>query len=591
MGGWSMKVLSVDLASGEVKALPLSKDRATAAIGGTCLAAEYLYERVRGPCDPLAPENPVVIMTGPLTGTGIASTGRFCLATLSPLTSCFLQSHAGGHVGPELKYAGYDGLVITGAAEEPVYLSIEDDHVDIVPAGDIWGDTVSRAVRKLEERADPEAKSLVIGPAGERLVPLACVQSDVYRACGRGGAGAVFGSKRLKAVVIRGTGGVDVHDPEAMVGIMSETRAMARKDLNGFSRYGTANAGTLTNAAGVLPTANFTRGTYEHMGDIVGSSLKETVWKGRRACFACPIGCSQFSVSQGVRTEGPEYETTFSLGSCVLNHDPAVLVEANALCNDLGLDTMSAGVTIAWAMEASERGLLPERIPWGDKTAICRLLREMAYGDGLGADLAFGSRFASRRYGGESFAMQVKGMELPGYDPRKTQGMALAYATSTRGACHLRAPLYIAEAFTKRSPALTLEGKPEQVMETEHHMLVLDSLIICRFATRSTLRGTLPDLTGLLASVTGITYSVPELVHAAERAWNISRLLNLSQGVGHEEDTLPERIFSEPLDGVSLDRRDFSSAMAAYYRARGWDERGIPTPGTLRRLGLSLHPP
>jgi aldehyde:ferredoxin oxidoreductase len=532
--------------------------------------------------DPLSPDNPILLMTGPLTGTGIASTGRYCIVTVSPLTGSFLQSHSGGQVGPEMRYAGYDGIIISGSSPEPVVLSIDDDHVELIPAEKLWGLTVKRSMREIEASFDPEAKALTIGPAGERLVPMASVQNDVYRACGRGGAGAVFGSKRLKAIVVRGTGGVDVADPEALQRTMAVTREMARKDLNGFSRYGTSNAGIFTNAAGVLPTKNFSRGTYEHMGHIVGSSLKETVWSGRRACFACPIGCSQFSVSDGIRTEGPEYETTFSLGSCVLNHDPKTLVEANELCNDLGLDTMSAGVTIAWAMEASERGIIPEKIAWGDGPAICSLLRKMAYRDGIGAALCNGSKRASEKYGGTEYAIHVRGMELPGYDPRGTQGMALAYATSSRGACHLRAPLYIEEAFTKKSPAATLEGKAPRVVEVEDHMMVLDSLIICRFATRSTLDGSLPNLSALLADVTGDHVEPTEMLKAASRAISLARCINVRQGRGAEHDTLPERFFDEALAGVHIDRNEYRNAVGTYYALRGWDSTGTPTEECLQ---------
>ena len=587
MDGWCSRILRVDLSKGTIQRESLDKAVAQRLLGGTSLATELLYRELHQPVDPLAPDNPLILMTGPLVGTGIASTGRYCIVTVSPLTSCFLQSHSGGQIGPELRYAGHDGIVVIGRSPSPVLLHIDDDYAELVPADELWGMTVKRTMRAVESSFDPEAKALAIGPAGERLVPIASVQNDVYRACGRGGAGAVFGSKNLKGIVIRGTGGVDVADPDALAGVMAATHDAAGKDLNGFSRYGTSNAGIFTNAAGVLPTRNFSQGSYEHMEDIVGRSLKETVWKGRRACFACPIGCSQFSVSDGIRTEGPEYETTFSLGSCVLNHDPRVLVEANELCNDLGLDTMSAGVTLAWAMEASERGLLPNGIEWGDGDAICSMLRKMAYREGLGDILCQGTRRASEQVGGTEFAINVRGMELPGYDPRGTQGMALAYVTSNRGACHLRAPLYIEEAFTKKAPGDTLEGKAQRVAEMEDDMMVLDSLIVCRFATRSTLDGSLPHLASLLHAVTGDAVN-PEAMHfAARRALTLSRIINCTQGMGVGQDTLPERFFSESLNGRRIDRDAFHGALGAYYSARGWDSSGTPTAETRSRLGIA----
>ncbi len=587
MAGWCTRILHVDLSKGTMGSESLDRAVAQRHLGGTSLATEILYREIRHPVDPLSPENPLILMTGPLVGTGIASTGRYCIVTISPLTSCFLQSHSGGQFGPELRYAGYDGIVVTGRAPAPVILYIEDGYAEFVPADELWGLTVKRTMRAVESSFDPEAKALVIGPAGERLVPIASVQNDVYRACGRGGAGAVFGSKNLKGIVVRGTGGIDIADPDALAVAMAAACEMAGKDLNGFSRYGTSNAGIFTNAAGVLPTRNFSQGSYGHMEDIVGRGLKETVWKGRRACFSCPIGCSQFSVSNGIRTEGPEYETTFSLGSCVLNHDPRVLVEATELCNDLGLDTMSAGVTLAWAMEASERGLLPDGISWGDGDAICSMLRKMAYREGLGGLLCQGTRRASEQLGGTEFAINVRGMELPGYDPRGTQGMALAYVTSNRGACHLRAPLYIEEAFTKKAPGGTLEGKAARVAEMEDDMMILDSLIVCRFATRSTLDGSLPHLASLLRDVTGDAVAPGAMRTAAERALTLSRIINVAQGMGEEQDTLPERFFSESLNGQRIGRGAFRVALGEYYAARGWDRSGTPTAETRSRLGIA----
>ncbi|RZN44705.1 aldehyde ferredoxin oxidoreductase [archaeon] len=586
MNGWCNSVLRIDLSNETIREERPGRQLLETTIGGLGLATHYFYEETHGTVDPLSPKNPVVLATGPLTGTGMASTGRACMVTTSPLTGFFLQSHSGGQLGPEIKYAGHDAIIIEGAARRPVYIFIDDDHCSIESADAVWGKGVKTATRMLEAATDPEARVLTIGPAGENLVPLATVQNDVYRSFGRGGPGAVLGCKNLKAVVVRGTKGVEVADPDAVLAHLAEARDLTHEKLQEFTNFGTTPAARKTNNGGVLPTKNFTSGRFDHIDDISGETLHEHFWKGRRACFACPIGCTQYHATGGIRSEGPEYETLFSLGSNILNDDLETLIAANELCNDMGIDTISSGVTLAWAMEASERGVIDDEVPWGDGDTILSLLRTMATREGLGETLSGGARHAAKTLGGESFAMHVKGMELPGYDPRGTQGMALSYSTSSRGACHLRAPIYVDEVFAKRQPAYTLKDKAGPVVELENTLAIADSLIVCRFSFRGIHTQSMDAFPSLIEMATGHAPTLEDLTQAAERLWTQQHLFNIAQGWTSGDDTVPDRFFSEDLDGVRLDRNDFIQTLHDYYALRGWDENGIPSEGTLTRLGL-----
>ena len=586
MYGWCGRQVTVDLSDGSFSSESVPVDSNDSLIGGIGVGAHALYVRTEGRIDPLSPENPLIFSTGPLTGTGIGTSGRFCVTCISPLTSLYLQSHSGGHLGPELKYAGIDHLYIEGKSDKPCYIYIDDGHVEVRSAAHVWGKGVKAATRMLEDETDPEARVASIGPAGESLCLMATIQNDVYRSCGRGGAGAVMGSKNLKAVVVRGTGAVDVFDPDTIASYLRQVGDTAKSRAAPFSEYGTANAGILTSAAGVLPTRNFTSGTFGRIRDIAGEAMKDTVWKSRRSCFSCPIGCSQYSVNGGVRTEGPEYETTFSLGSNLLNGDMNALVAANERANDLGIDTISAGVTLSWYEEACEKGLFDRDPRWGDGGHIIDMLQKMAYRKDEGDLLADGVRRASERMGGSDYAIHVKGMELPGYDPRTCQGMAISYATSSRGACHLRAPIYVNEIFTKKLSARTLESKAAHVVELENILVVMDCLIVCRFGSRTLMQQDFGGAASLLRLVTGKEYGETELEDIAQRIVAMQRLINIRQGLTSSDDTLPERFFTQSLDGQQLDRNEFREAIGDYYSLRGWDGAGVPGKDLQKRLHI-----
>ncbi|MHC1609394.1 MAG: aldehyde ferredoxin oxidoreductase family protein [Candidatus Methanofastidiosia archaeon] len=586
MKGWKGSILRINLTNKETITESVDKDILRKTIGGVGLATQFLYNELLHETDPLSAENKIMISTGPFTGTCMVSTGRFCIVTKSPLTNCFLQSHSGGQFGPELKYAGYDGIIIEGLADEPTYVFIDDDYCEFKSATKLWGKGVKASTRALEQETDSEAKALVIGPAGENRVLLASVQNDVYRACGRGGAGAVFGSKNLKAVVVRGSQPVEVHDPEDMEKHIFAAKEQTREKVGYMIDYGTTNAGILTDKASVLPTKNFSKGKFEGIKNISGEALKKEVWKGRRACFACPIGCSQFSAIDGIRTEGPEYETIFSLGSNVCNDDPKILVHANEMCNELGLDTMSVGVVLSWAMEAYEKEIIDEKIGWGDGEAMLDFIYKIAHKEGIGKILSQGTRRASDKLGGSEFAINVKGLELAGYEPRGSQGMALAYATSTRGACHLRSVMYLDEVFSNKLPGATLKGKVKPNIEYENILTLVDSLIMCRFASRSLVDQSYEYISKLLYMVTGEEFTPSSLEWSSIRTWNMQRLFNIRQGVMASEDTLPERFFSEKLYGAIVDRDKFNTAIRKYYSLRGWDEQGVPTKTTMKKYSI-----
>jgi len=586
MNGWAGNLLRVNLSDGSIDKEKLDKEILHDTIGGMGTATRYLFDELKGKIEPLSEENKVIIFAGPFAGTPIASSGRFCMVTTSPLTNYFLQSHCGGHFGPEMKYSELDGIIIEGRADDPVYLLIEDDHYELKTADKLWGRGVKATTSTLERDNDPESKILAIGPAGERQIPISNVKSDVYRSLGRGGTGAVFGSKNLKAIVARGNGKIDVSDPEYVKDHILRAKESTYTNAKGFVDFGTTNTGGVVHHAGGLPTRNFSRGKFETIDNISGTNYVKSIWKGRRACFGCPIGCSHFSAVGGIRTEGPEYETIFALGSNILNDDPETLVEINEMCNDLGIDTMSLGVTLSWLMEASERGIIKGEYSWGCGKEILALIRNIVGLEGIGKDLSKGVKKASEIHGGTDYAIHVKGMELPGYDPRICQGMALAYATSNRGACHLRAPIYVKELFQKTMVPETMEGKVGPTVHTEDLMSLIDCLIVCRFASRTLMDESFGGMSEMLRAVTGASLSPDVLEGSMKRIWTMQRLYNIKQGMSHEEDTLPERFFSEELSGHRIDRELFNANMQEYYRLRDCDEKGVPTKASLRSLGI-----
>ncbi len=622
MYGYAGRLLRVDLGSGKTWTEPLDAARARRDLGGRGLGARILVDEVPPGCDPLGPENRLVFAMGPLAGTAAPGSGRFVVLGKSPATGGFGEAYTGGFVAHELKYAGYDGIVVQGAAAELVYLAVADDRVEIRPARQLAGLPTLETERRIrEELDDPEARIVSIGLAGERRVRYACVMNDTDRAAGRTGLGAVMGAKNLKAIAIRGTGRVRLADPHAF-------RDHALADLARIKRHpwlnegprsarslGTAGGVEDLDALGILPTRNWQTGAWEHAGRIGGRALRGSILIGHRACQACPVGCTRVvRVSDGpfagVRPEygGPEYETVAALGSLCENPSLEAIALLNQQCNAYGLDTISAGSAIAFAMECFQRGLLAEReigfrLEWGDAPAMLRLLDLIARREGIGDLLAEGTRRAAARLGPDAaeLAVEVKGLELGMHEARGKKGLGLSYAAAPRGADHMEGfqdPMVAAPnawpevGVTEAMDRFTLEGKPPAVRLAEDYTSFINSVPLCSFMslTVAGLHNT-REITGMLAAATGWRdLTLEEEMAMGERAYNLARAFTVRESGGRADDRLPPRLARSLRDGAArgqvLTEEDLAPALAEYYRLRGWDAQGTPTQAKLAALGL-----
>jgi aldehyde:ferredoxin oxidoreductase len=610
--GWTGTVLRVDLARGAVRRESLDPAWARDYVGGRGLGARYLWEELDPRVEPFSPENLLVFATGPLTGTNASCGARYMVVTKGPLTGAMTTSNSGGRFGPELKFAGYDAILFEGRAERPVYLRILDDEVRLLPAEHLWGRGVwetEEAIRR--ETGVPDCSVAAIGPAGENRVRFAAIVNDRFRAAGRSGVGAVMGSKNLKAIAVRGTGAVRVARAEAMMAAQwSQKRALRQAPLTseGLPGYGTLALMNVINEHGALPTRNYTEAQFERAEEISGEELARTRLVTNKACFACTIACARVSkVSDaGVgrytlhtsprnwrhATEGPEYENAWSLGADCGVGDLDAILKANALCNDLGMDPISLGATIAAAMELYERGVIDEArtgmpVPFGSAEAMVALTEMTAYRRGFGDEIAEGSKRLGDRFGHPEVFMGVKGQEFPAYDPRALQGMGLGYATCNRGACHLRAYTVAAEvvgAPTPMDPRAT-EGKAQLTADMQNASTAVDATGLCLFLTFG---NTLSDLTPLVAAATGIDYTDEDLLRAGERIWNLERLWNQRAGIDASQDRLPKRMLEEaiPAGPAAGQVSRLAEMLPEYYRVRGWTPDGRPTKAKLAELGI-----
>jgi len=612
------RVAWVDLSTGTIDFQPLDPDRIARFLGGRGLGAALLWQHLADSTDPLAPANPLIFSVGPFTGTPWPTGARVHVTFHSPLTGIYGYANAGGHFGAALRRAGYAGLVVTGRAEAPVYLEVTPARVTIRPAQDLWGLGVQATTEALARGgARAAARVACIGPAGERGVPLAAIMVDGGRAAARCGGGAVMGSKRLKAVVARGgRAGLDL--PPAFLDQARRAFQQVRDHphVAGLRDWGTVFLVAGKNTAGDLPAYNHQRGQVGHVERIDAQAIaRHTVQT--KGCYACPIRCGRVTrVADGPHAgelEGPEYETLDALGPMCGIDDPAVIIQANRLCNDLGLDTISTGVTIAFAMECHQRGLLDDAgfsLEWGDTDTLLGLIPRIAYRRGLGDLLAGGVRRAAEALGGDAprYAMHVKGLELPRQEPRIAKGFGLGHATANRGADHLYALPTIdlagnLDAASRFFPADIVPAlmeaddetyKPDLVVLSEHVCAVSDALGVCKFTTAETYALYPEDLARGLSALWGREVSGDELLTAGERIVNLERSYNARLGLSRADDRLPDRFTAEPLPVQASDQapvhegrlRDLDAMLDRYYRLRGWDARGIPTPETLRRLEL-----
>ncbi|MCJ7607888.1 MAG: aldehyde ferredoxin oxidoreductase family protein, partial [Thermoplasmata archaeon] len=490
-----MRILRVNVHRGEFSEQITSKEDDVKYLGGRGLAAKILYEENKTGIAPFDPENRLIFMTGPYTGTYGSFTGFYNVTTKSPLTGTILSAHSGGHWGPMLRKTGYDGMVIRGRATEPRYILITDEGPELRDASDLWGKDVFESISMLEERHE-RTKALVIGPAGERRLRIAAIMNDYHRAAGRGGVGAVMGSKMLKAIVVMGTKDVPQADPEALKESFKAATRTVKEKSAAFSKYGTSMVVGITGKAGVIPTRNLQTGYFPDFEKIGGDALIGEHFVKNMACARCPLHCgnrTKATKDYVVETEGPEYETLAMFGANLGNSNLESIIMANDLCNRYGVDTISCADTIACAVELFDRGIITEedtgglRLGWGDHASMVRLVEMTGRGEGFGKLIGDGSKRLAERFGpeAEQYAMNVKGMEFPGYDPRGIQGMSLAFATSTRGACHLRATMYVPELFQGVLDRLTVKGKAETLKDMQELFTVLDCMIICKFGARN----------------------------------------------------------------------------------------------------------
>ncbi|HSW11080.1 MAG TPA: aldehyde ferredoxin oxidoreductase family protein [Bacillota bacterium] len=580
------KILRIDLTSGTSRTEELDGDWARQYLGGKGLGARYFAAAVPAGTDPLSPANRVVLMTGPLGGTIAPCTGRLSITTRSPATGTILESGIGGTMGPEIKFAGFDGIILGGRADRLVYAVVDDRSVSLRDAGHLRGKGAHAVELALKSELGGDFRVIAIGQAGENLVPMACLTSELYRQAGRGGAGAVFGAMNLKALCVRGTNPVRVPDiAEFMRVVTALTREDCFSDVNlGMRTDGTPQLVDASNAAGILPTRNFQDGMFEGAGRINSDQLKKHR-RRKNACFACTLACGNYTRMGQSVVEGPEYETLALAGSNCGIDDLEAIVRFNAACDDHGIDTISAGNAIAFAMELTERGIHDFGLRFGETELYAQIPRLIALRTGIGAELARGVRHLAERYGGRDFAMEVKGLEVPGYDPRGAWGMGLAYATSDRGACHMRAWPVADEAYGPVDP-FTIEGKAELVIRGQHYNAAKFSLIVCDFWAIA------PSRLAELATVcVGRKITPEELDLVGERIYNLTRLFNVEAGFRREHDCLPERFFREPLKsgrpaGRIYPRAEFDKLLARYYELRDWDEQGVPREGKRIQLGL-----
>ncbi|MFX1539294.1 MAG: aldehyde ferredoxin oxidoreductase family protein [Promethearchaeota archaeon] len=583
------QILWVSLSQQSAKEVPFSADNYAKFLGGRGLGVKLLYDRVNPEIDPLSPDNLLIFAVGPLTATSVPTAGRFAVVTKSPLTGTIFDSNCGGYFGPQLRRAGFTAVVIEGRATSPVYLWINDDEIEFRSAEPVWGKEVSNTTDQLLDETDRKAQVACIGPAGENQVKLASIMNDKHRAAGRGGVGAVMGAKNLKAVVIQGTKKVTVSDEKQLDQVVSRVRRLLKKDSitnKSLPVYGTAVLVNLINEYGLLPTYNFQEGTFNDAEGVSGEKLLERIFVKRYHCFGCPIGCGRITRAYGEEGGGPEYETIWALGpQCGVN-DLEWIAAANNRCNELGLDTISLGSTIGCAMELVQKGNLDAQLSFGDTDGLIKLIDEIALAKGLGAELGEGSKILATRYNAPELAMQVKGLELPAYDPRGVQGHALASATSNRGGCHLRG--YMIGPEILGSPVLVdrdrIEGKAGLVNLFQNLSAAMDSMILCRFTTFAF---SVQDYADLVTAATDLSVNGKELLQIGERIWNLERLFNIREGFSAKDDCLPPR-FSKPLpEGGSRNRIvHLEKMLPEYYRIRGWSSQGHPSKAKLKQLNI-----
>ncbi len=599
MEGYRGKLLRVDLANDKITVEDLETELLKKFLGGKGLGAYLLFNELPKGIDPLSQQNKIAFITGPLTGTVLMG-NRFAVCTRSPLTNTWLDSHCGGFWGPELKFAGYDGIIVESKAKNPVYITIFNEAVQLLDADLLWGLTTFETERILKEKY-PGAKVLSIGQAGEKQALIASVIADT-RTAGRGGAGAVMGSKNLKAIAVKGSKELKTAGSTAEItGQWLEKLKASKTTSRDMPEQGTLNIIEGVNYSGGLPTRNYQTGKFEGIDEISGEAFRDKLWGGgkyRRACWRCPVACIRISkTSTGLAGEGPEYQTVAQLGANCGIADRDLIAKADYYSDAYGMDTISLGNAIAFLMECYEKGLVTEvdlgvELKFGNKEAYLRAIHAAGSVSGtLGRLLSNGVRRASEEIGkgSERFAMHVKGLEIPGYDPRAALGQALAIAVADRGACHLRPWTYGSEHLGSGAPVnpKTYEDKPRLIASAQRNIAVVDSSGLCQFVTFAIGFG---DILNMINAVTGFNYTRDEFRMLGERVNSLTRSFNCREGFEMRDDRLPERTLNESLDTSARkgEKLLLEKMLPGYYEACGWSERGIPLEKKLEELGLDF---
>lgn len=606
MDGYIGKLLQIDLTTRQWWTEDTAK-YADKYLGGSGIAASIIFNETDFDTDPLGPDNIMCFISGPATGTDVICAGRHQIAAKSPATGTYGEASSGGHWGVMLKRAGYDGIVIRGAAPEPVYIWVQNGEVEIRPAQGVWGSDTYKTQDKIIAETHPKALVTCIGPAGEKMIKLSAVMSEgkSARAAARGGLGAVMGSKLLKGIAVYGDGEVPVYDSKGITELNRQITPAIVESSKGQRQYGTGSGVQHIEAAGDLPIKNWSQGTWkEGAAKVNGIRMTEMMKTKTTPCYKCIIGCSKDIVDHEgpygkVDGRAPEYESFAALGSYSMVEDLEAVVYANQLCNKYGIDTISVGSTIAFAVELFERGIITEqdtggkKLAWNDADTLLHLVHEIGQKEGFGAILSEGTRKAAEIIGNgaEKYAIQIKGLELPAHDPRARTSLALAYATSNRGACHLQGQSSIYESFAT-DPAIgidepldpfTSEGKAELVVKSQAYGSMFDSICMCRYFRPGT-----DIVVKYIEYVTGREMPVEEFLRMGSRIFTLKRLYNLCSGFSNKDDTIPERIatLAFPEGGSKGNLPDLPTMLKEYYEIQNWSEDGIPTLDRLRELGL-----
>jgi aldehyde:ferredoxin oxidoreductase len=612
--GFMGQLLRVNLTDQEITVEEINETWAKQYLGGAGLATKYFYEEVPSGIDPLGPENKLIFMTGPLTGTSSASASRYSVVAKSPQTGLWGQANSGGSFGPALKKSGYDGIIFEGSSSTPIFLQILDREAELLDASHLWGKTVPETEDTLQENASQKLTIAAIGPAGENLVTYAAIMNNKHRAAGRCGLGAVMGSKNLKAIACAGSQAIQLADKKGFHDASTKQFELIDESMLkvGFDTFGTNMVADFVHVRGGYPTKNWQQGTFDGIDDVNAQAIMDTVFVEGTRCFACPITCGRGTEIKdgkwkGAKGEGPEYESTNTLGSMCGVSDINAITKANYLCNEYGLDTISTGATVAFAMECFEKGIITKdqtdglEITFGDGELVVALVEKIAKREGIGDLLAKGTKAASEKLGqgSEKFAMHVKGLELPAYDSRAAKITGLGYVTANRGGDHMTGyiqgptymdiPFLIVDDSSIRDP---FQANPEEahvLVDMENALTVLDAFGGCKFMGML-----LPadELLDLYVKATGWSITVEDFRKAGERIYNLTRAVSVREGASREDDVLPERLMAQPIpggpaEGMVNDREMLELMKDAYYDFRGWDPAtGIPTQEKLRELDL-----